>query len=188
MEQEQWVEHKFPVQLSKFKDGSENITDAKRSSHPTPSRTHPQVEKITDIVTCWLIIWGRQRKKWTWRVCIKVVPTYFSGEQKNIFSHLSARKLEEPDLAENTVTNDETWVFQLWPRNKMTKSSMENSSLWDKKKWISNSRFLLLLSKKLSITFFLKVKHSSIKFWNAYANVSLKDAKYLARHVDFVSQ
>ncbi len=50
------------------------------------------------------------------KVCVKLVPKNFTPDQKlvrqQIYSDFLKRLDEEPELMENIITCDETWIFQ----------------------------------------------------------------------------
>lgn len=122
----------------KFKDGREEVED-EHPGRPCTSKTDENVDKIDKIIrndrhlSIRMIIDMINIDKETVRqilhnnlnmnkVCAKMVPKNLSQDQKdnrkNICSDILQMINEQPNLLENVITCDDTWIFQYDPETK----------------------------------------------------------------------
>jgi hypothetical protein len=111
----------------------------------------------------------------------------YNNEEKRNVSGLTSTMFEKRDLL-----NKISWLVLKLPRNKTPKSSMEKSSLRDRKSenvWTKST----LISYVKGIVHYEFVpanrstKHSSLTFWNAFGSAFVEHSRYLAEQVNFVS-
>lgn len=132
-----------------FREGRERVEDDDRSGRPSTSKSEDNVSRVRKLLnedrrmtvrtisenlgipqtTVFEIVTENLNMR---KVCAKLVPRVLSNDQKTtrktISQELLDRVSEEPDLLNNVVTGDETWVFEYDPQTKRQSSEWHTSS------------------------------------------------------------
>jgi len=153
--------------FQRFKEGREEIGDDQCPGCPSISKTDANIEKICEIVrqnlclsiravaelinidkeTVRQILHNNFNMK---KVCSKMVPRLLTPEQKEIRMNICADILQntenDPNVLENIITCDETWLFQYNPESKRQSMHWKSpSSPRQKKAQQSKSKFKAMI-------------------------------------------